>query len=122
MHLRAFICIALAIFSLGSLEGCVTDYRKDIAYQTLFSSSGMPNTGAFAAALASRFPPGSSVTALQSFVAGLGGSCHEQKSGRLWCEIAMRTRFCAASMLGLNVTLQSGAVGKIAVTAGGLGC
>jgi hypothetical protein len=113
----AAVCVALA-----SLIGCATDSRKDVAFQVLFSPTGQPNPEAFSAVLAVRFPPGSAISALQSFIGSLGGSCRMRNSGHLWCEVVTRSKFCASSMLGIDVTLDSSAVGLIEVTAGGVSC
>jgi hypothetical protein len=105
-----------------ALAGCSTDRRKDIAYHVLFSTEGALQTEAFAMALSSRFPPGSSVSALQSFIQTSGGNCREREPGHLWCEFVTRAQFCSQSMLGVDITVQSGSVGAIKITTGGLGC
>jgi hypothetical protein len=114
--------IATLLLAYVSMVGCATDHRKDIAFQTLFSKEGRPEVEAFNAALSARFPSGSSLPAFRTYVQNIGGSCRERESGHLWCEIATSAQFCAASMLGIDVMLRSGAVGTIKVSAGGLGC
>ena len=122
MRLKTHLRTATIFVALVGLIGCATDRRKDIAFHTLFTASGQPNTEAFAAALAIRFPRGTSFSTLQSFVESLGGSCHEREPSHAWCEITTRTKLCAASMLGIDVAVQSGTIEAIKVSAGGLGC
>ena len=117
-----FFRIAASFLACVSLVGCAADHRKDIAFQTLFSNAGRPNTEAFNAALSAKFPSGSSLSALRAYVQNIGGSCREREVGHLWCEVVTRAQFCAASMLAIDVVLQSGAIGTIKVSSGGLGC
>jgi len=121
MHLGRRRAAIVFLVGLG-LTGCASDHRKDIAFHVLFSEEGLPNAEAFSQALSARIPPGSSVETLRSFVEKGGGSCQERKDGHLWCEFVTRTTYCAASMLGIDVTFRSGAVDRIKVIAGGLGC
>jgi len=121
MHPGQHLAAIVFLVSLG-LTGCASDHRKDIAFHVLFSEDGSPNAEAFSLALSARIPSGSSVETLRTFVERGGGSCEEREAGHLWCEFVTRAKYCAASMLGIDVTLQSGAVGRIKVVAGGLGC
>lgn len=119
---RGLSRLVITALLLMATAACATDHRKDIAFRTLFLSDGHPDTQVFAAALSAKFPPGSSVESLQAFVVTNGGSCRVNEQGHLWCELVTRSKFCAASMLGIDVTLESGAVGALAVKGGGLGC
>ena len=121
MHLVQRLTAIVLLASLG-LTACAIDHRKDIAFHVLFSEEGWPNAEAFSQALSARFPPGSPLQTLRTFVENGGGSCHEREAGHLWCEFVTRAQLCSQSMLGIDVTLQSGAVGRIKVVAGGLGC
>jgi hypothetical protein len=64
---------------------------------------------------------GSSVDRIGAFVASLDGSCRD-RDGRLWCEIPVRTRFCAASMLGIEIVARDGLIEALSVEAGGISC
>ena len=62
------------------------------------------------------------MTALESFVATSGGTCHPKDSGMVRCEIPLREKFCAASMLGINVAVSVDAIGSLKVASGGISC
>ena len=113
------IAASVAVLCLG---GCVSDSRKEIAFQTLFFTNDHTNTAAIAGALSARFPAGSSIEPFKAYVAAIGGSCAEREAGRLRCEVAMRTRLCAAEMLGFNVATRAGSIERIDIQIGDLGC
>ncbi len=119
MHIFRVSLVLAASFVLAA---CFMDHRKEIAFHVLFNAEGWPNTDAFAQALTARFPPGSTVKDLEAFVTAGGGSCHEREAGHRWCEFVTHAHFCEQSMLGIDITLKSGAVGSLKVVAGGLGC
>jgi len=104
------------------LCACARDYRNEVAFHTLFSEDGQPDTAAIAGALSAKFPVGSQFGPLQSYVDLNGGSCRERPDGHTWCEITLRTKFCAASMLGIDVVVTQGSIGTLAVKWGGLSC
>jgi len=93
-----------------------------LAFHTLFSQDGQPDTAAIAGALSAKFPVGSPFEALQSYVQLNGGSCEARTEGHQWCEITLRTKFCAASMLGIDVVVGHGSIETLVVKSGGLSC
>ncbi|MDR2011582.1 MAG: hypothetical protein LBQ20_00755 [Rhodanobacter sp.] len=121
MHLIQCHAVIVLLVILG-LAGCTVDRRKDIAFHVLFSEQGWPNDAAFSQALSARFPPGSSLQALRTFAKSGGGSCYEHEVDHLWCEFVTYAKICTQSMLGIDITLQSGAVGAIKVISGGISC
>ena len=113
------VAASLAVLCLG---GCVSDSRKEIAFRTLFSADNRTNTAAIAGALSARFPAGSPIEPFKAYVAASGGSCSDRDAGRLRCEIVMRTRPCAAEMLGFDVATRAESIERIDVQVGDLGC
>jgi hypothetical protein len=105
-----------------SLCACVADHARDVAFRTLFTNDGTVDASVFAAALSAKFPPGSSTASLETYVASNGGTCSIRANGHLWCEFAIRTRACAASMLGIDAKLNSGVTESLTVKAGGTSC
>jgi hypothetical protein len=114
--------LSITVFAALLLTACVMNQTKEVAYRTLFSDNGMPDAKAFTAALSVKFPPGTARNIFEKYIAANGGSCHAQESAHLWCEFATRVRPCEAQMLGIDVTLEGGAIGTLLVKAGGLGC
>lgn len=111
------ICSAIV-----AISACATDQRKDVAFAILFDSQGNPDAQVFTTALTARFPSGSSLSALESFVTISGGACHPKDSGRVWCEVPLREKFCAASMLGIDVSLSADLIDSLKAIPGGVSC
>jgi len=114
--------LSIAAFAVLSLTACLMNQTKEVAYRTLFSDNGMPDAKAFTAALSAKFPPGTAVNIFEKYVAANGGACHEREGAHLRCEFATRVRPCESQMLGIDITLEAGAIGTLMVKAGGLGC
>jgi hypothetical protein len=115
------IAVAFGVASSGcSLLGF--DRREAVAYRTLFDASGNIDKTTYSAAIAARFPQGSSVAALREYVSANGGECYDRDAGTLWCEIAYRVQFCAAAMIGIEVTTRDTIVESTRVEIGGLSC
>ena len=112
----------LAVIGCTILSGCYFDHRKKIAYETLFSEKGWPDSLAFTEALSAKFPKGSPAGALEAFVAKLDGTCGSGAPDRLHCTIPTRGMYCAVSVLSIRATLESGNLTSIKVVATGGGC
>jgi hypothetical protein len=112
----------LGFASALALSGCsYFDRREQVAFQTLAEGEGFSKP-AYSAALAARFPRGSSIDGLRTYVIASGGTCHTRASDQLWCEIPYRIGLCAAAMIGLDVAVSDNSVSSIRVEFGGLSC
>jgi hypothetical protein len=63
---------------------------SEVAVALMHDPEGRPMRGVFNAALASRFPVGSSLEALSGFIVSLGGACSRNVDGihyRCWLDI-----------------------------------
>jgi len=105
-----------------SLGACYVDHRKDLAYDMLYDARGWPVAEAMSGALAARFPAGSPVEAVQSFASAHGGTCSKRSGDVLWCEWVTHAKYCAASMVGVEVSVRDAKVQSLKVKAGGLSC
>jgi len=111
-----------AVATVVALNGCsFLDRRSDIAYRTLIAANGAIDKPSYSAAISAKFPPGSSVEALRSYVAESGGECHTRENG-YWCEISYLAGICYAAMIGIEVKVQTTTIESTRVEIGGLGC
>ena len=107
---------------LLALTGCSANHTREVAFSILFSPDGAADTVAFTGALSAKFPRGTSVEALVTFIKANSGACRERDSGHLWCEVPLREKFCASSLLGIEVTYLSGTIASLVVKPGGVSC
>jgi hypothetical protein len=121
MRRRDVTSSAVILASAVALCACSFDRRETVAYQTLVEGEGL-NKPAYSAAIAARFPPGSSVATFRAYVLASGGECRVKSDERIWCEIPYRIKLCAAAMIGLDVAVSKDSINAIHVEFGGLGC
>ena len=120
--MRARLATAIGILTL-CLSGCslFTDRTKSIAALTLTNEHGGFDQATYNAAIQARYPSGTPLQKVLSYVDEAGGKCGD-RDGRLWCEIPVRSSFCAAHLLGLDVGSAGDRVTDIKVHVGGLSC
>jgi hypothetical protein len=113
----------LLVLVIVSLAGCsiLTDRTKSIAALTLTNECGGFNEDAYNAAIQARYPKGTPIANVTSYVEQAGGQCSD-RDGRLWCEIPVKTGLCAAHLLGIDVGVADGKVVDIKGHAGGVSC
>ena len=124
MH-RFYPSVLIVIVGACCISGCSLfrfDQRSEIAYRTLFDDKGEPDVEAFTQSLSAKFPRGAPVDSLRQFVQGLSGSCNEPKSGHMWCYIPTHGFYCYSYMVGLDVTIDSGAIVYVRASSTGVGC
>src|SRR4051812_1724781 len=100
------IRLALLLAAFAATSGCSLfsfDHTKRIAARTLLDDQGSLDEAVYSAALAARFPVGSSVEPLRSYATANGGTCRDQDSQRLWCEIPVSGAICYSHMIGIDV-------------------
>ena len=124
MRLNRCALAAIAAACIVALGGCslFLDRREAVAYHTLFDAEGLIDKPAYSAAIAAKFPPGTSLDAVRSYAAANDGDCREREPNILWCEIPYRGKFCAVALIGLEVTKVGSTVGSTRVVIGGIGC
>ena len=120
--MRYLLTTVVTALVLGP-SGCsiLTDRTNDIAALTLTKENGGFDQAAYNGAIQARYPSGTPVKDVREYVARAGGDCRES-DGRLWCEITVKAKFCAAHMLGLDVGAAADRVTDIKVHVGGLSC
>ena len=114
--------MALAVLSFCA-GGCslFTDRTESIAALTLTNESGGFDQVTYSAAIQARYPSGTPLKQVLGYVDEAGGKC-SNRDGRLWCEIPVKTKFCAAHLLGLDVGSSGERVTDIKVHVGGISC
>ena len=125
MRLSKVEAAVIALSTALMVSGCSLigyDRGKELAYRTLFDSRGFVDKASYSAAMSAKFAPGTPVQAVRDYAAANDGECSERENGELWCEIAYRTKFCAAAMVGIAVVPNGSAIHSIRVEIGGLSC
>jgi len=89
---------------------------------TLVNEKGTFDEAAYGAAIRARYPDGTPVAKLLSYVKETKGECNTKEGGRLWCEIPTRGGWCWAQLIGLDVGTSEDTVRDIKVHIGGLSC
>ena len=120
--MSARLATAVSLIAL-CLTGCslLTDRTRSIAALTLTNEQGGFDQAAYNAAIQARYPSGTPLKSLLSYVDEAGGKCSDRE-GRLWCEIPVKSTFCAAHLLGLDVGATTGKLTDIKVHVGGISC
>ena len=116
----SFTRIPWVVAAIVLLSGCF-DYRRSLARSTLFTEEGLAREPEFHAALQARFPAGTPIEALESFVSSNRGECRPRESGRR-CDIPVFGHFCGVHLVSLDVTVSEGLIHSLSVTVGGVGC
>ena len=111
-----------AVLAALFLAGCSFDHRKDIAYSVLYLPDGMENDKAFSAAVSALFPPGSQVSALETFAKANSGECWSKEPDGYVCELATRGQLCAARLIRIQATIEGNTIKSVGFISGGLGC
>lgn len=88
----------------------------------LYRDNGFENDRAFSTAVSARFPPGTAVVELQRFTTAFDGKCWSKDLGGFVCEIATRTKLCAAQLIQIEATVEDATIKSVSFIAGGLGC
>jgi len=116
------LATAVGVLAL-CLGGCslLTDRTKSIAALTLTNEQGGFDQATYNAAIQARYPSGTPLKKVLNYVDEAGGKCGDRE-GRLWCEIPVKSTFCAAHLLGLDVGSASDRVTDIKVHVGGISC
>jgi hypothetical protein len=117
-HHQVALITLVAVF----LAGCAHDRRGLVATRTLLDSQGAFDQATLGAAIRAKFPPGSPLGVVLSYVRETKGDCKERDGGGFRCEIPYRGGFCWAQMIGMDIEAEASAVKEIKVQVGGLGC
>ncbi|MEP7043879.1 MAG: hypothetical protein ABI843_12510 [Dokdonella sp.] len=103
-------------------SGCPRDLRVDFAFDTLFRNTDVLNVDVYQHALDTKFPAGTPLSTLDSYVSHNRGSGSKRTQEHAWYEIPLQTKPCATALVGLDVTVTSDAMKDIKASVGGLGC
>jgi hypothetical protein len=104
--INRFSSYAVMVILVNSIAGCGVlgfDHSTRVARKLVYQTNGVPNYAAVTAALNARFPSGSKLSDLKSFVRSLGGDC-----GRTGvCNIPLSGVICAYSGIWVSVVTSS---------------
>ena len=104
------------------LTSCMHDQRKDVSFSLLYEPDGVENDAVISAAVAAKFPPGSSATDLKHFAKVNGSDCSSKATDTLVCEIITRSQFCAARWIRIEAHLNGDIISSVSSTSTGAGC
>ncbi len=112
----------LSILTVLSLTACSFDHRKKVAYSLLYDQNGFEIDEVYAAAIAARFPKGTTVNELIEFTKQSEGKCFPKHGNQLTCEIPVQGHICAVRMIQIKATLSREEIQSITYFSGGFGC
>ena len=99
-----------------SIAGCV-EHRRLVAYRTLFNEDGQIDAAAYSAALQARFPPGTPVARLESYVRSARGSCGPGTATSLQCQLVINGTICIAHTIAIEAGVSDGSIEHVRAVA-----
>jgi len=99
--------LILVVFPLGILYLSAVDNTEKLVHALLFQPNGNLDEQTFSAAMIARFPKGTKVSELTSFVNSLKGQCNAVGDDKLNCSLDVSGSFCVATKIGLDVKISA---------------
>jgi hypothetical protein len=122
---RGTATLVAAVVAATLCGGCdILGYNdtKLIAAHTMIDDRGRLDMATYTAALRAKFPAGSPVTSLESYVTATKGSCHQRDAQTIRCEIPVDGAFCVSHLIGIDAVTDSGAIKTLEVQPGNVTC